>query len=112
MYIRGHIRIGKKKQLFVETTVLLQIIQSCPVLVHFIISLHVDVHRHHIIYNNSKITYISEMSRDFFNKKNYIQASKYGSYAKGTAMGGIIVTLILFKLIIAQAVIYHLKYNY
>lgn len=55
---------------------------------------------------------ISEMSRDFFNKKNYIQASKYGAYAKGTAMGGIIVTIILVILIIAQAVQYRLKFNY
>lgn len=55
---------------------------------------------------------LAEMSRDFFNKKNYVQASKYGGYAKGTAMGGIIVTIILLVLIIAQAIHYRLKFNY
>ncbi|XP_052806144.1 uncharacterized protein LOC128235373 [Mya arenaria] len=55
---------------------------------------------------------LAEMSKEYFNKKEYIQASKYGSYAKGTAMGGIIVTIILIVLIIAQAINYHLKFNY
>ncbi|KAH3701848.1 uncharacterized protein LOC127860723 [Dreissena polymorpha] len=55
---------------------------------------------------------LAEMSKDYFNKKEYIQASKYGSYAKGAAMGGIIVTLIVIILIIAQAIHYHLKFNY
>jgi len=54
----------------------------------------------------------TEMSRDFFNKKNYLQASRYGSYAKGTAMGGIIATLILISLIVAQVIHYQVKYNY
>lgn len=55
---------------------------------------------------------LSEMSRDFFNKKNYHQASKYGSYAKGAAMGGIIVTIIVLILIIAQVIHYQTKFNY
>lgn len=55
---------------------------------------------------------LAEMSRDFFNKKNYLQASKYGSYAKGTALGGIIVTIVVLVLIIAQVAHYQLKFNY
>jgi hypothetical protein len=52
------------------------------------------------------------MSRDFFKKKEYIQASKYGSYAKGAALGGIISTIIVLVLIIAQVLHYRLKFNY
>lgn len=55
---------------------------------------------------------LAEMSRDFFNKKNYIQASKYGAYAKGTAIGGIFITFMMIVLIIAQAVHYRLKFEY
>ncbi|KAL4228493.1 hypothetical protein ACF0H5_011541 [Mactra antiquata] len=55
---------------------------------------------------------LAEMSRDFFKKKNYIQASKYGAYAKGVAMGGIISMIIVLVLIIAQVLHYYLKFNY
>ena len=62
--------------------------------------------------SNIIMYFVSEMSRDFFNKKNYIQASKYGSYAKGAALGGIIVTIALLVMIIAQVIHYQTKFNY
>lgn len=55
---------------------------------------------------------LAEISRDYFNRCNYIKASKYGAYAKGTAAGGIFVTLFVLAMIIAQAVWPHVKFNY
>ena len=52
------------------------------------------------------------MSRQFFNKKEYIKAAKYGNYAKGAAMGGIISMIIVLALILAQVIHYHTKFNY
>ncbi|OWF35865.1 uncharacterized protein LOC110442407 [Mizuhopecten yessoensis] len=55
---------------------------------------------------------LAEMSKDYFNRCKYIQASKYGSYAKGAAAGGIASTIIVLLLIIAQVLHYQLKFNY
>lgn len=55
---------------------------------------------------------LSEMSRQFFNKKQYIQAAKYGNYAKGAALGGIISMIVVLALIIAQVIHYHTKFSY
>lgn len=55
---------------------------------------------------------ISEMSKDYFNRCKYIKASKYGAYAKGTAMGGIISMIIVLLLIAAQLIHYHMKFYY
>lgn len=55
---------------------------------------------------------LSEMSRQFFNKKQYVLAAKYGSYSKGAAMGGIIVMIVVLILILAQVIHYHTKFNY
>ncbi|KAK3582991.1 hypothetical protein CHS0354_027117 [Potamilus streckersoni] len=55
---------------------------------------------------------LAEMSKNFFLQKDYSKAAKYGGYAKGVAMGGIIVMLIVLSLIIAQVIHYRLKFNY
>lgn len=52
------------------------------------------------------------MSKDYFNRCKYIKASKYGAYAKGTAMGGIISMIIVLFLIAAQLIHYHMKFYY
>ncbi|KAL5010705.1 hypothetical protein ScPMuIL_013010 [Solemya velum] len=54
---------------------------------------------------------LSEMSKNYFNRCNYSKAAKYGSYAKGMAVGGIIVSMVVLVLIITQGVRYQLKLN-
>lgn len=56
--------------------------------------------------------FLSQMSKDYFNRCKYIKASKYGAYAKGTAMGGIISMIIVLFLIAAQLIHYHMKFYY
>ncbi|XP_069120371.1 uncharacterized protein [Argopecten irradians] len=55
---------------------------------------------------------LAEMSKDYFNRCKYIQASKYGAYAKGVAAGGIVSMIVVLALIVAQVVNYHLKFYY
>ena len=56
--------------------------------------------------------FISEMSKDYFNRCKYIKASKFGAYAKGAAAGGIFSTMFLLVMIIGQAIQYHVRFNY
>ncbi|VDI31856.1 uncharacterized protein LOC143064495 [Mytilus galloprovincialis] len=55
---------------------------------------------------------LAEISRGYFNRCNYIKASKYGAYAKATAAGGIFCTIFLLACIISQLLWYHLKFSY
>lgn len=55
---------------------------------------------------------LAEISRDYFNRCNYIKASKYGAYAKGTAAGGIFCTFFVLACVIAQVLWYQMKFNY
>lgn len=64
-----------------------------------------------LIFIKSSI-YFSEISRDYFNRCNYIKASKYGAYAKGTAAGGIFCTFFVLVCVIAQVLWYQSKFNY
>lgn len=55
---------------------------------------------------------LAQMSKDYFNRCKYKEASKYGSYAKGTAAAGIVSSIIVLLMIIAQVLHYHLKFYY
>ncbi|XP_041371753.1 uncharacterized protein LOC121385236 [Gigantopelta aegis] len=55
---------------------------------------------------------LAEQSKVHYNHCNYIEASKYGSYAKGVAASGIISMLVLLVLIIALVLWHNYRFAY
>jgi len=55
---------------------------------------------------------LSEQSKIYYSKCNYMKASQYGAYAKGTAAGGLYCTFITVLWIIGAVVNEKMRYNY
>jgi len=55
---------------------------------------------------------LAEQSKIYYSRCNYMKASQYGSYAKGTAAGGLYCTVILVIWLVSIVVNEKLRYNY
>ncbi|XP_046570339.1 uncharacterized protein LOC124278621 [Haliotis rubra] len=55
---------------------------------------------------------LSEQSKVYFSRLDYVKASKYGSYAKGVAAAGIVSMFVLLILILALVLNEYFKYRY